>query len=158
MKLKLPVDIHIAKLPARPLPSDGRESPHRRRPNCSVGWARPAQLSHFEVTANPTQGWLSGQMTEAFPWDTAPRYLLRDRDKSYGPAFRYRVRAMGSRQGSRCATGLLRLPGRAMETSSHDQRHRKLVRNRASPHRAVEGSNKTALAMIFKLAAARAAQ
>ena len=30
-----------------------------------------------------------------FPWDTAPRYLLRDRDTSYGPAFRHRVRAMG---------------------------------------------------------------
>src|SRR5207248_762958 len=44
---------------------------------------------------NPTQFWLSGQMTEAFPWDTAPRYLLRDRDKSYGAAFRHRVRAMG---------------------------------------------------------------
>jgi hypothetical protein len=34
-------------------------------------------------------------MTEAFPCDTAPRYLLRDRDRSYGPAFRHRVRAMG---------------------------------------------------------------
>jgi hypothetical protein len=34
-------------------------------------------------------------MTEAFPWDTAPRYLQRDRDKSYGLAFRQRVRAMG---------------------------------------------------------------
>src|ERR1700694_5332517 len=34
-------------------------------------------------------------LTEAFPWDTAPRYLLRDRDKSYGSAFRDRVRAMG---------------------------------------------------------------
>ena len=34
-------------------------------------------------------------MTEAFPWDTTPRYLLRDRDKSYGPTFRQRVRAMG---------------------------------------------------------------
>ena len=34
-------------------------------------------------------------MTEAFPWDTAPRYLLRDRDKSYGTAFRHRFRAMG---------------------------------------------------------------
>jgi len=53
------------------------------------------RVVHFEVTQNPTQVWLSGQMTEAFPWDTAPRYLLRDRDKSYGPAFRYRVRAMG---------------------------------------------------------------
>jgi putative transposase len=53
------------------------------------------RVVHFEVTQNPTQVWLSGQMTEAFPWDTAPRYLLRDRDKSYGPAFRHRVRAMG---------------------------------------------------------------
>ena len=34
-------------------------------------------------------------MTEAFPWDTAPRYLLRDRDASYGPGFRDRVRVMG---------------------------------------------------------------
>jgi putative transposase len=53
------------------------------------------RVVHFEVTQNPTQIWLSGQVTEAFPWDTAPRYLLRDRDKSYGPAFRCRVRAMG---------------------------------------------------------------
>jgi putative transposase len=53
------------------------------------------RVVHFEVTRNPTQVWLSGQMTEAFPSDTAPRYLLRDRDKSYGPAFRHRVRVMG---------------------------------------------------------------
>ena len=53
------------------------------------------KVIHFDVTHNPTQVWLSRQMTEAFPWDTAPRYLLRDRDKSYGPAFRHRVRAMG---------------------------------------------------------------
>jgi hypothetical protein len=53
------------------------------------------RVVYFEVTQNPTQLWLSCQMTEAFPWDTAPRYLLRDRDKSYGPAFRHRVRAMG---------------------------------------------------------------
>jgi transposase InsO family protein len=53
------------------------------------------RIVHFEVTRNPTQVWLSSQMTEAFPWDTAPCYLLRDRDKSYGPAFRHRVRAMG---------------------------------------------------------------
>jgi transposase InsO family protein len=37
-------------------------------------------------------------MTEAFPWDTAPRYLLRDRDASYGPAFRDRVRVMGIKE------------------------------------------------------------
>jgi putative transposase len=53
------------------------------------------RVVHFAVTPNPTQDWLSGQMTEAFPWDTAPPYLLRDRDKSYGPAFGHRVRAMG---------------------------------------------------------------
>jgi putative transposase len=53
------------------------------------------RVVHFEVTQNPTQVWLCGQMTEAFPWDSAPRYLLRDRDKSYGSAFRHRVRAMG---------------------------------------------------------------
>jgi putative transposase len=53
------------------------------------------RVVHFEVTSNPTQDWLSRQMTEAFPWDTAPRYLLRDRDKSYSAAFRHRVRAVG---------------------------------------------------------------
>jgi transposase InsO family protein len=53
------------------------------------------KVIHFEVTQNPTQAWLSRQITEAFPWDTAPRYLLRDRDTSYGPAFRNRVQIMG---------------------------------------------------------------
>jgi putative transposase len=36
------------------------------------------------ITEHPTAAWLSRQVTEAFPWDTAPRYLLRDRDGSYG--------------------------------------------------------------------------
>ena len=49
----------------------------------------------FDVTPHPTAGWLSRQVTEAFPWDTAPRYLLRDRDASYGQRFRRRVDAMG---------------------------------------------------------------
>jgi putative transposase len=53
------------------------------------------RVVHFEVTPNPSQDWLSRQMSEAFPWDSAPRYLLRDRDKSYGRSFRHRVRAMG---------------------------------------------------------------
>jgi putative transposase len=56
------------------------------------------RVVHFEVTENPTQDWLARQMTEAFPWDTAPRYLLRDRDASYGGAFRYRVKAMGIKE------------------------------------------------------------
>jgi hypothetical protein len=41
----------------------------------------------FGVTANPTAEWISRQVTEAFPWDHAPRHLIRDRDTSYGPAF-----------------------------------------------------------------------
>ena len=36
------------------------------------------------VTANPTAEWIARQITEAFPWDQAPRYLIRDRDGSYG--------------------------------------------------------------------------
>ena len=53
------------------------------------------RVIHFGVTENPTQVWLSRQMPEAFPWDSAPRYLLRDRDASYGPVFRDRVQVMG---------------------------------------------------------------
>src|SRR6202030_4048260 len=51
----------------------------------------------FGVTASPTAEWISRQVTEAFPWDHAPRYLKRDRDTSYGPAFLQRIRAMGIR-------------------------------------------------------------
>ncbi len=47
------------------------------------------------VTEHPTAAWLSRQVTEAFPWDTAPRYLLRDRDASYGSYFSNRVKVMG---------------------------------------------------------------
>jgi len=47
------------------------------------------------VTEHPTAAWLSRQVTEAFPWDTAPRYLLGDRDGSYGAYFCNRVQAMG---------------------------------------------------------------
>ncbi len=52
-------------------------------------------IVHFDVTDHPSQDWLSRQVTEAFPWDTAPRYLLRDRDGSYGQRFRGRLQAMG---------------------------------------------------------------
>jgi len=50
------------------------------------------------VTEHPTAVWLSRQITEAFPWDTAPLYLLRDRDASYGSYFCNRVEAMGIKQ------------------------------------------------------------
>ena len=50
------------------------------------------------ITEHPTAVWLSRQITEAFPWDTAPLYLLRDRDASYGSYFCNRVEAMGSKE------------------------------------------------------------
>src|SRR5207245_6004139 len=55
------------------------------------------QLLWFAVTRNPTAEWLARQITEAFPWKTAPTYLVRDNDGAYGQAFRRRVRAMGIR-------------------------------------------------------------
>ena len=50
---------------------------------------------HFNVTAHPTAEWTARQIAEAFPWDSAPRYLLRDRDCIYGATFRQRVREIG---------------------------------------------------------------
>jgi Integrase core domain len=49
------------------------------------------------VTQNPTAEWLARQITEAFPWGTAPKYLIRDNDRAFGGAFKVRVRAMGIR-------------------------------------------------------------
>jgi hypothetical protein len=53
------------------------------------------RLVWTDVTANPTAEWIARQITEAFPWDEAPRYLIRDRDSSYGAAVTRRLRAMG---------------------------------------------------------------
>src|SRR5262245_3658466 len=53
------------------------------------------RVVHFHVTEHPTAEWTAQQMIEAFPWDKAPRYLLRDRDRIYGAYFRERVRHMG---------------------------------------------------------------
>jgi putative transposase len=53
------------------------------------------RIVRFDVTRYPTAGWLARQVTDAFPWETAPRYLLRDRDASYGAEFRRQVDAMG---------------------------------------------------------------
>jgi transposase InsO family protein len=55
------------------------------------------RLMWFEVTRHPTAEWLARQITEAFPWSSAPAYLVRDNDRAYGDVFRSRVRAMGIR-------------------------------------------------------------
>ena len=59
------------------------------------------KMVHLNVTQHPTAGWLSRQITEAFPWDTAPRYLLRDRDTSYAERFQERARVMESKRSLR---------------------------------------------------------
>jgi transposase InsO family protein len=53
------------------------------------------RVVHCNVTEHPTAQWTAQQVVEAFPWDEAPRYLLRDRDSMYSAAFRQRVQHMG---------------------------------------------------------------
>jgi transposase InsO family protein len=54
-------------------------------------------LLWFEVTRHPTAEWLARQLTEAFPWASAPTYLVRDNDRAYGRVFTSRLQAMGIR-------------------------------------------------------------
>src|SRR5262245_37226151 len=53
------------------------------------------RVVHINVTDTPTAQWTAQQLVEAFPWQTAPRYLLRDRDAVYGVAFSRRAQSMG---------------------------------------------------------------
>jgi hypothetical protein len=53
------------------------------------------RLVHFAVTANPTAEWTARQLLQAFPWDHAPRYLLRDGDRAYGLEFSEMAKCMG---------------------------------------------------------------
>src|ERR1700693_5691058 len=55
------------------------------------------QLLWFDVTRHPTAELLARPDTEAFPWASAPAYLVRDNDRAYGHVFKSRVRAMGIR-------------------------------------------------------------
>src|SRR3977135_4269408 len=54
-------------------------------------------LVWINVTANPTAEWVARQITEAFPWNEAPRYMIRDRDHIYGAVVTRRLRAMAIR-------------------------------------------------------------
>jgi transposase InsO family protein len=56
------------------------------------------RILHFGVTAYPTAEWTAQQLRDAFPWDTAPRYLLRDRDRIFGDEFTKQVKDMGIKQ------------------------------------------------------------
>jgi hypothetical protein len=58
------------------------------------------RLLWYAVTAHPTAEWLARQITEAFPWERAPKYLVRDNDRAFGNAFKARIQAMGIRDRS----------------------------------------------------------
>ena len=55
------------------------------------------ELVWISVTAHPTAEWIAQQLTEAFPWNEVPRYLIRDGDRIYGAAVTRRLGAMGIR-------------------------------------------------------------
>jgi len=56
------------------------------------------RVLHFNVTAHPTAAWTAQQMVEAFPFDSAPKYSLRDRDRIYGDEFRRQVELLGIKE------------------------------------------------------------
>jgi transposase InsO family protein len=55
------------------------------------------ELVWIEVTRHPTAEWIAQQVTEAFPWNEVPRYLVRDQDGAYGATVQRRLHAMGIR-------------------------------------------------------------
>jgi putative transposase len=56
------------------------------------------RILHFNVTAHPTAEWTAQQLRNAFPWESRPRYLLRDRDRIFGDNFIRQVQDMGIEQ------------------------------------------------------------
>ncbi len=58
-------------------------------------WHETRQIIHFNVTRNPTARWTAQQIVESCPYDTLPKYLLRNRDSIYGPYFQSRIQNMG---------------------------------------------------------------
>jgi transposase InsO family protein len=56
------------------------------------------RILSINVTSSPSAAWTASQIVQAFPWDTAPRYLLRDRDGVYGAVFRKRIKHLGTKE------------------------------------------------------------
>ena len=56
------------------------------------------QIVHFNTTDSPTSCWIGQQIVEAFPWDMAPKYMIRDRDRKDGDEFVRRVESLGVKQ------------------------------------------------------------
>jgi len=56
----------------------------------------------MNVTPHPTAEWIARQITEAFPWAEAPRYLIRDRDRVYGATVTHRFTGHGNPRQADC--------------------------------------------------------
>jgi hypothetical protein len=56
------------------------------------------RIPSINVTSSPSAAWTANQIVQAFPWESAPRYLLRDRDGIYGSFFRHRIRNLGIKE------------------------------------------------------------
>ena len=72
------------------------------------------RIVHFNVTAHPTAPWVWRQLLEATPWGQQPRYLIGDRDRSYGGAFIGKARAIGIRRSSLRCGHRRRTPSRSV--------------------------------------------
>jgi len=73
------------------------------------------QVVYFNATEHPTAYWTAQQLVEAFPFDSAPRYLLRDRDAIYGEKVQRRIRRLGIDEIiSAPATARLAHPGKIL--------------------------------------------
>jgi putative transposase len=79
------------------------------------------RVVHFGVTRHPTDAWVAHQLREATPYGQAPRFLLHDNDRKYGPEFTHIARATGIK--------VLRTPFRAPRTNAICERFLKSVRN-----------------------------
>ena len=70
---------------------------HRIKLSERTGPLARRDLVWINVTPHPTADWIARQITEAFPWDEAPRYGIRDQDRVHGAAVTHQLRAMGIR-------------------------------------------------------------
>ena len=91
--MRKPTDAHIATVDLFVVPTIGFKLLY----GLVILHLERRRLVWTNVTANPTAEWIARQIVEAFPWDEAPRYLIRDRDTSCGAAVTRRLRTMGIR-------------------------------------------------------------
>jgi len=86
------IEIAVNRALGRQIPGDPALSPDAAHPGSDVDGQKL-----LGVTADPTAQWIAQQLTEACGWNQAARYLIRDRDRIYGEAFKRRLHAMNIR-------------------------------------------------------------